>query len=337
MGLGHSPKKTPDNQKDKHLSASSPDLTVGGTPSAASRADECATTSFKKRKVPDCDTTHLDRQFAAWRAELNQNIAATISSSVTTILTEKLDHFNSTLNQLQSNVQKLTVSNAGIISSLSGMDKRLTEVEASTSFSSDRQDTFETRLSSVEKLVKTCKSQEIEISELKSDLSKVQSNLNMKLQWDRLQNIEITNVPESKNEVLSDIVTNIAKHVGVSLAATDLEFATRIQPMKKTPGVPRAIITKVRNRVLKDSIIHGVRKNKGLTTQDIGLPGERKDIFVNEHLTIENRNLYKKVRQLATAKMYTFIWIKNCRIFVRKGDKTQIIHVASEDDLKKIV
>lgn len=336
MGLGHSPKKSPEKLKDKHLSASSPDLTEGGTPSAGGRAVEC-TSSIKKRKVPDSDTSHLDRQFAAWRAELNQNIATTISSSVTSILTEKLDHFNSTLTQLQSNVQKLTASNASIISSLSGMDKRLTDFEASTSFSSDRQDTFDTRLGSVEKLVKTIKSQETEISELKSDLSKVQSNLNKKLQWDRLQNIEITNVPESKNEVLSDIITNIAKHVGITMAATDLEFSTRVQPMKTTPGVPRAIITKVRNRVLKDSIIHGVRKNKGLTTQDIGLPGETKDIFVNEHLTIENRTLHKKVRQLATEKMYTFVWVKNCRIFVRKGDKTPIIHVASEDDLKKIV
>ncbi|CAG5058699.1 unnamed protein product [Parnassius apollo] len=54
------------------------------------------------------------------------------------------------------------------------------------------------------------------------------------------------------------------------------------------------------SRIHKDNLIAGVKKHHGITTEDLGHGGELKKIFVNMHLTLDNKRLYKKCREIAT-------------------------------------
>lgn len=170
---------------------------------------------------------------------------------------------------------------------------------------------------------------ETEISDLKAQTNKQQ-------QWSRMANLEIMGLPETKGEALCDIVIKIAKYAGVNLRPEEIEFATRVQPLQQKTGRPKSLVVKLRSRDLKDSILSGLRKCRGIDTTNIGLNGDPRRFFVNEHLTPMNKDLFRKTKTLAAEKAYRFVWVRNCNIFLRKNEECPVLTINSEKDLRKI-
>lgn len=168
---------------------------------------------------------------------------------------------------------------------------------------------------------------------------KVLEDENMKQQqWVRLQNVEITGIPENKQEDAVAIVQKLCEHIGVSVAPTDVEFAHRVQPRREASAArARPIIARFRHRVLKDKIIVAARKHRDLNTRDMRIGGESSKIYINEHLTKDNKMLLKLCKQKGKELNYKFIWTKNCRIFVRKNETSPPIPINSSIDVGKIV
>ncbi|KOB76389.1 Zinc finger DNA binding protein, partial [Operophtera brumata] len=123
-----------------------------------------------------------------------------------------------------------------------------------------------------------------------------------------MSNIEVIGLPETANESPSELIIKVAKHAGVILLAEQIESAHRVQPMQKVDGRPKPIVAKLRDRILKDQIISGLRKSRGIETRDIGMGGAVRRFYVNEHLTPENKNLLKKAKLRANEKSYKFVW-----------------------------
>lgn len=168
------------------------------------------------------------------------------------------------------------------------------------------------------------------IGELRRQLGKQQ-------QWARINNLEIVGLPETSGESPVELVIMIAKHAGVKLSAEEVESAHRVQPMQKVEGRPKPIVVKLRDRLMKDKIISGLRKTRGVRSGDIGLRGPSKSIFVNEHLTPDNKQLLKVTKIRAQEKSYKFVWVRNCNIFLRKNEESPVIAINTERDLQKIV
>lgn len=131
-------------------------------------------------------------------------------------------------------------------------------------------------------------------------------------------------------------VLAIANKVNVAMTAADIEHVTRVQPFKKIPGRPKTIIAKLKTRLLRDFILSGVRKNKGMTTADIGLLGDSKDIYINEHLTAANKLIYKNARDKAKACKYQYVWVRDGKIFLRKDENSGSLVIKDLADLDEI-
>ncbi|VVD03238.1 unnamed protein product [Leptidea sinapis] len=58
-----------------------------------------------------------------------------------------------------------------------------------------------------------------------------------------------------------------------------------VQPRQHISGRPKPIVVKLSNRDLKDHILSGLRRKRGIQTADIGISGSSQKFFVNEHLT----------------------------------------------------
>ncbi|XP_073958444.1 uncharacterized protein [Choristoneura fumiferana] len=155
-------------------------------------------------------------------------------------------------------------------------------------------------------------------------------------QWLRMNNLEVSGVPELANESPSDITIQIARHAGVTLQPDDIEFAHRVQPVQTQTDRPKNIVVKLRRRSLKDKILSGLKKSRGVNTADIGIGGDSRKIFVHDHLTPANKFLLKNCKKICSEKGYEYVWVKNCSIYVRKADKQPYIHVRSALDFRKI-
>ncbi|CAK1581263.1 unnamed protein product [Parnassius mnemosyne] len=124
-------------------------------------------------------------------------------------------------------------------------------------------------------------------------------------QWQRLQNLELVNIPEDKDEELLNIVLKTANHVGADIQPTDIEFAHRVQPRRNASAhKARSVIVRFRQRSIKDRVIAAARKHRNMTTRDIGMGGEETRIYINEHLIKENKMLLGSCRQKARETGY---------------------------------
>lgn len=187
-----------------------------------------------------------------------------------------------------------------------------------------------------EDLRKTLDTLQTNLIEDRDKINELQSQINKQQQWARMSNIEIVGLPESPNESAADLVVAIANHAGISLQRNQVETAYRVRPMKKVEGRPKPIVAKLQTRMLKDQIIAGLRKTNGISTRDVGLGGNNRKFFVNEHLTPENKQLLSSVKTHAKTKSYKFVWVRNCNIFLRKNEESPVITISSIKDIQKI-
>lgn len=189
------------------------------------------------------------------------------------------------------------------------------------------------------------KSLDCEISSLNERLKMLEYKNNLRDQWDRSCNIEISGVPTSEKENLNEIINNISQKVGYPIKKEDVVFIHRVRQWprqttthKITPTHTSTanIILRLPRRDCKDALLTAARRHRTLTSADIGLPGAASRIFLNDHLTPSNKLLMKKARELKAEKQYQYLWSKNCNIFMRKSDRSHVIRISTEADLSKI-
>ncbi|KAL1447925.1 hypothetical protein WDU94_005444 [Cyamophila willieti] len=57
-------------------------------------------------------------------------------------------------------------------------------------------------------------------------------------------------------------------------------------------------------------------------------------IYVNEHLTKSNQDLLYKAKKLKEVNGYKFVWVKDCKIMIRKNETSRIYVIRNTRDLE---
>lgn len=225
---------------------------------------------------------------------------------------------------------------------LNDINNRITEFQQSMTYISGQYEELKTLMGTTSSVLQSLKE---ENRTLKEDIGRLTSRIKVleddymkQQQWSRLQNIEITGVPECKEEDNVNIVQKLSQYIGVPIETSDIEFAHRVQPRRAGSSTcARPIIARLRQRSVKDRIMAAARKTRNLNAGSVGIGGENCKIYVNEHLTRENKMLLSSCKQKGKELNYKYIWTKNCRIFVRKNDTSPPIPITTTSDLVKIV
>ncbi|KAI5635097.1 hypothetical protein NE865_12215 [Phthorimaea operculella] len=268
----------------------------------------------------------LDTKWKHFTQENNSNLASEFKK-----ISETTHEVKNQLAQLESAIKTIGSSVAVIESRQSKVESEVQTISGQLRSHNDQL----TKLSEHSK----------EVTQLKSTITQLQAELTTKDQRDRLNNIEISGVPFSRGENLNTILHTLCVKVGCALSSPDIDFIHRV---RKHPGPAAAsegssqsavfpnIIIKFTQRRRRDEFLAACKSRCGLSTSDLGFDGPSKPIFVNEHLSPTNKALYRKTREVGKELAYQFVWIKDCKIFLRKTESSKIIHIASEKDLFKI-
>ncbi|XP_069355159.1 uncharacterized protein [Maniola hyperantus] len=198
---------------------------------------------------------------------------------------------------------------------------------------------LENRMSDAELKLSQMSDLQSEVDELKSKVaSMMESNLKND-QWVRRSNIQINGIPSRKDEDLIKVIKDLADMSGYSLdTSRDIDFVTRIAIRNDVDtSYPKPIILKLLSRYKKDDFLSCLRRLKDLKASDVGFPGNQARIYINDHLSSYNKMLLQKAKALAKEKKYDYCWVRNCTVMVRQNEKSKIIHITSEESLKKIV
>lgn len=220
------------------------------------------------------------------------------------------------LSLIRTQITEMKSTNENFLKELSGLKAEIGEVKRNTS---EKIQTLENRIDELSNQIKS------------ND------------QRSRLNNVEISGVPVSKSENLNTILHNLAVKVGFPIVDSDVDYIYRVRRFPsttKSDGLPNSvvpnIIVKFTQRKRKSDLIAAVRARRGIATTDLGIDGPSRPIFVNDHLAPHNKLLYKQARLLGKEKAYRFIWLNDCKIFLRKNESSKPIIISNEVDLLKI-
>lgn len=149
-------------------------------------------------------------------------------------------------------------------------------------------------------------------------------------------NVEISNLPEKRGENLLNIVENIASVIKQPLSSRDIVAVHRVPQMQPNSNRPKNIVVKFVSQLLRDNFVAATRLNKGLKTDDIKMHGCSQNIYINEHLTLKSKLLFRKTKEIAKQSGFKFIWIKHGIILVRKDVSTAAFAIRTESDLSRL-
>lgn len=220
--------------------------------------------------------------------------------------------------------------------SVGNITEELKLLRESVTFCSDKISDFEIMIKNVTDYMKLTDKLKAENEQLKSELSSLSARLLLIEQTSRSNNIEIVGVPESKNENLFKIVQNIGCFIGYKIEDKTIDYIHRV-PTKNSDDQPKNIVMRLTSKIFRDDILAAAKaKVRDNPNKRLILDGTSTPIYMNEHLTQENKIIYKEARVIAKEKHFKFVWVKNGKVFLRKDDRSKIILVKNVEVLKNI-
>lgn len=182
---------------------------------------------------------------------------------------------------------------------------------------SNRMDSFDERLSKLEK-------RENPVESIDETLSQLRSDLNDRDQELLLNDVEITGISERDGENLSHVVALISNKLGVNIDEREVVSVQRAGPVRAraqtTSERPpaRAICVRLARRSLRDELLRAARVRRGADTAGFDIDAQPRRFYVNERLTRVNRQLFYAVRAKAKEVGWRYVWTREGRIFARR-------------------
>ncbi|KAL0841563.1 hypothetical protein ABMA28_015222 [Loxostege sticticalis] len=190
--------------------------------------------------------------------------------------------------------------------------QEISELKTSMEFNSAKLDEHSIKISDLERKMTDFQNLRSSFDASLSDVATLRKDLAAKEQWARLNSVEVKGVPVKSGENLFTVTEALTKAVGYGFPKTQINYISRVP------------------------FIAAARSKKILTAADIGFEGNSQRIFVNDHLTPDSKNLLTKTKSHAKEKGYNYVWVKFCKIHVRKNDTSRVFIVTCERDLNKI-
>ncbi|KOB64443.1 Uncharacterized protein OBRU01_24253 [Operophtera brumata] len=159
--------------------------------------------------------------------------------------------------------------------------------------------------------------------------------------------VEIAGVNEHLNENPRHIIRVIAQKIGSPLEDRDLDYVTRVGPQRRDGGgpssdesidkLPRPLVVRFLRRYQRDEFLKLGKTNRNLNCADIEVSGAKRNIYLNERLTQENRQLFLSARFRCKGSGFKYCWIKNGSVYVRRHEGNPAIIIKNMDELHRIV
>jgi hypothetical protein len=216
---------------------------------------------------------------------------------------------------------------------------------ATTDFICAEQQTYKFQIAAQNEKIKSL---EQENGKLQASLRTVSTRLSTMENISRNCNLEIQAVPEKNNENVLLMFRNLCSTIKMSIADNNIIACRRVAKMDTKSSRPRNILVSLSSPLIRDSVLAMVsRHNKSarnstepsdqlLSSSHLGITGESKRIYVVEHLSPECKVLYAETRKAAKSKDYKIVWTRYGKIYVRKNEQSNAIHIKDSKCLNKL-
>lgn len=248
------------------------------------------------------------------------------------------------LNLLIDEVRRIKVGNEQCLSEITQIKEDVTKIKndftASVDMCFSKIKDCETSVGGNSKKIAECEtlidSLRSENIALKESVVALKRRVAVGEQYSRSNCLEITGVPEARNENICEVVKRVAKAVNFNLENVMIDAAHRLAKNPNKPESPRGIIVKFCRRVDMEELRQRAKVKRWINAADLGYQSDRK-IFINLSLSRESRILWNEVRKFKDDNKYKFAWITNSgKIFLRKMEGHAPVLVSEVSDLDRL-
>lgn len=167
------------------------------------------------------------------------------------------------------------------------------------------------------------------VTEQRSEIRRLQAELNYSDQYSRLSNMEIHGLPYKPTENVRALVDNLASSLNIKgFQPSDIITVHRLPP-KRDSNIAPPVIVRFNSVTDKETWMASRGKLRSLP----GFP----ILYFNENLTRIKKELFWKARSRGKEKRYQFVWVKNAKVFAKKKEGSPVIRVNSVSDIDKMV
>lgn len=217
---------------------------------------------------------------------------------------ESADNEDSTM--LKEILEQLKIINTKI----SGIEERVVNIENSLQFHSDVVDELKS-----------------DVTHIKTVLPAVQEKVFEQEKLTLNRSIDIQGIPHHPDEDLNSIVAKLAKQRNIDINCNNIDCAYRNRTKK-------SIIVRFIQTHARDKLIQAFRGNdkQRMNSKELGFKFDNQ-IYVNELLSFETRQLFYKTRKYKTEKGFKYAWTINQKVYIRVTQDSQAVLIKSEEDL----
>lgn len=158
--------------------------------------------------------------------------------------------------------------------------------------------------------------------------------------------VEMYGIPFRKEERVMDIIGLVSNAIGFDFKEEMVDCCYRLRAVAAVDKLedgsaptdkPGGVIVRFVRKTDKERFIELRRKKRNLNTRDLGfMEGDSMPVYLNDSLTQETRKLFNAAKIVKHDKQYTYLWVKNGRIFMRKDPKGKVVVIEDKDDLLKL-
>lgn len=224
----------------------------------------------------------------------------------------------------------------------------MTQLKESITISNERMDNLEARVGALEH--KLQHEVQPDRDPVENTIAELKCQLNERDQELLLNDIEVTGIPERKDESALHLVKVLAIKLGVDIDERDVVHAERVGPTRRNrvetsdgsisadPAAqrPRCISVRFARRATRDTLLRAARVRRGMSTGDLDITGPPHRVYVNERLTRTNRQLFYHARQAGSQNKWKYVWTREGRILARREDGQKAERIRCEDDICRI-
>lgn len=259
---------------------------------------------------------NLQATLSQWRSDMNKDIL------------QIRDDIRSTLTGIRKDMQVLRTEQTVLKQQVSTLRDDFMGLQTSSQFQLTEHDTLKKRVDVL--------SSNTSPAEFESTICSLETKIDVLEQQARQCNVEICNLPERRNENLPSIIEAIGSVLKSPISLNDIVAVHRVPHAHQQSTRPKNIILKFTSRLQRDNLLSAYRKVSSLKTEQIGMSGTSTSIYINEHLTLKRKQLFRRTREAANNHNHKYVWIRNGTILVRERDGETAFAIRGEGDLVKI-
>lgn len=146
--------------------------------------------------------------------------------------------------------------------------------------------------------------------------------------------LELHGIPKTQNEDLHDIILKISDNFDQKIKKEDIDNIYRVEHKTELRKNSPIVVSFLR-KTDKDKFLT-MRKRRSLYTNELNLGENRSQIFINEYLSKNTKELLWKTKKLKEEKKYKYVWTKGGTIFIKKNENSEVLKINTREDLEKI-